>query len=68
MMPSRSPQTSLKLSVPDQREVFTDEIKMPVPDESTDRLKDAPGLFNKLFEREPEDFGFLADADALPVL
>ena len=48
-----------ELLIPDQREVFTDEIKMPTPDESTDGLEDAPGVFDKLFERELEDFGFL---------
>ena len=55
MMPSKVGQMVLKLPVPDQREVFTDEIKMPAPDESTNGLKQAPSLLNKLFECEIED-------------
>ncbi len=55
MMPSRSAANGLEIAVPDQREVFTDKIEMPAPDESTDRLKEMPGMLNKLFECEIED-------------
>lgn len=39
--------------VSDEREVVTDEIKMPVPLESADRFEDGPGFADKGFQRLP---------------
>ena len=67
MMPSRSPQTSLKFPSLIKREVFTDEIKMPVPDESTDGFEDAQACSTNSLSVRLRSLVFFAGADALPV-
>ena len=54
-----------ELIVTDEREVVTDEIKVPIPLKCADRFEDGPSFADKVFQSESGEASFFSDLHSL---